>query len=159
MCIPQIQQGCLPRQVIHICIIFFNLNFIFILWILGYGILVQDNAPQHKSSYTSQVLRSWGIKVMDWPPESPDLNPIELVWGNMKNSIRYFWIFQNWILFEMLVNLRRNKNVRTLDELRDEVIKYWKSLTSEICSNYVRGIQKKMNRVVEQRGRNIYEGK
>ncbi|RCN25850.1 hypothetical protein ANCCAN_28435 [Ancylostoma caninum] len=107
----------------------------------GYGTLVQDNAPQHKSSYTSQVLSSWGVKVMDWPPESPDLNPIELVWGNMKN------------------NIRKNKNVRTLDELRDEVIKYWKSLTPEICSNYIRGIPKKMNRVVEQRGRNIYEGK
>lgn len=54
----------------------------------GFARLVQDNAPAHKSAYTTTLLQQWEIATVDWPPESPDLNPIELVWGNMKNYIR-----------------------------------------------------------------------
>ncbi|CAJ0602032.1 unnamed protein product [Cylicocyclus nassatus] len=54
----------------------------------GYGKLVQDNAPSHKSSYTLEKLKSWKVDVVEWPPESPDLNPIELIWGSMKGHIR-----------------------------------------------------------------------
>ncbi|KAK6049873.1 hypothetical protein COOONC_12622 [Cooperia oncophora] len=54
----------------------------------GYGVLVQDNAPAHKSVYTSARLDMWKVSLLDWPPESLDLNPTELVWGNMKEFIR-----------------------------------------------------------------------
>ncbi|PIO73278.1 hypothetical protein TELCIR_04761 [Teladorsagia circumcincta] len=77
-----------------------------------YGILVQDNAPAHKSAYTTARLQSWKARLLDWPAESPDLNPIELVWGNMKAFIR-------------------KRNIRTVEELRKAVVVYWKTLTPE----------------------------
>ncbi|KAK6035767.1 hypothetical protein COOONC_26728, partial [Cooperia oncophora] len=102
--------------------------------------LVQDNAPPHKSRYTSDKLRSWGVDTMAWPAESPDLNPIELVWGNMKICIR-------------------KQGVRSLNDLKVAIAKYWKTLTPEVCAKYVGGIRRRMERIVEQRGRNIIENK
>ncbi|EFQ36132.1 transposase, partial [Colletotrichum graminicola M1.001] len=38
---------------------------------------VQDNAPIHTSAQTLSWLRSHGVSWLDWPPYSPDLNPIK----------------------------------------------------------------------------------
>ncbi|CAJ0598615.1 unnamed protein product [Cylicocyclus nassatus] len=104
----------------------------------GFARLVQDNAPAHKSRYTLNKLQEWNLTTLDWPAESPDLNPIELVWGNMKNYIR-------------------GKNVKNLEELKVAIIQYWKTLTPEVCRKYIMGVRKKLHRVIEQGGRNIIE--
>ncbi|KAL6724175.1 hypothetical protein Aduo_019087 [Ancylostoma duodenale] len=44
----------------------------------GFAWIVQDNAPCHKSHYTTEKLLEWGIESLDWPAESPDLNPMSL---------------------------------------------------------------------------------
>jgi transposase len=38
---------------------------------------MQDNAPGHKAKDTLEDLHERGIFLIDWPPNSPDLNPIE----------------------------------------------------------------------------------
>lgn len=47
-----------------------------------------DNASFHKSQKTKELIESVGCKVIYLPPYSPDLNPIEKFWGNMKRWIR-----------------------------------------------------------------------
>ena len=40
-------------------------------------IFMQDNAPCHTSKLVSDYLGNFDITVLEWPPQSPDLNPIE----------------------------------------------------------------------------------
>ena len=51
---------------------------------------MQDNARPHCAKYTQNRLRELGIwgYFIDWPPSSPDCNPIENVWRLMKQRIR-----------------------------------------------------------------------
>ena len=50
--------------------------------------VVMDNASFHKSAKTIELIESVGCKVIFLPPYSPDLNPIEKFWDNMKRWIK-----------------------------------------------------------------------
>ena len=47
-----------------------------------------DGAPSHTSKTTKQWLEDHKISVFPHPPSSPDVNPIEPVWHELKNMIR-----------------------------------------------------------------------
>ena len=53
----------------------------------GCKYFMQDGASIH----TAKVVKKWfadnNIEVLDWPPQSPDLNPIENMWSFMKKNL------------------------------------------------------------------------
>ncbi len=52
-------------------------------------IFQQDLAPAHIDKATSTWFKDHGIPVLNWPANSPDLNPIENLWGIVKRKMRY----------------------------------------------------------------------
>ena len=48
---------------------------------------MQDGASSHTAAETLRDFAKRGIRVIFWPLYSPNLNPIKMVWDNMKNWI------------------------------------------------------------------------
>ncbi len=51
-------------------------------------IFQQDLAPAHTAKTTKSWLNDHGVGVLDWSANSPDLNPIENLWGIVKRKMR-----------------------------------------------------------------------
>ena len=51
-------------------------------------VVVMDNATFHKSETTRKLIEVAGCTLIFLPPYSPDLNPIETFWANLKAKIR-----------------------------------------------------------------------
>ena len=50
--------------------------------------IVLDNASFHKSAKTRELIQSVGCSILFLPPYSPDFNPIEKAWANIKRIVR-----------------------------------------------------------------------
>lgn len=97
--------------------------------------LYQDNDPKHTSRWAQWYFSEKEINWWPTPPESPDINPIELVWGSMKEAVR------------------NQYKPKTLDDLKTSIMHYWETkLTPENCQKYIEHVQTVLPRVVEVNG-------
>ena len=95
---------------------------------------MQDNDPKHVSKLAQEFLEQHSINWWRTPPESPDLNPNENLWHELKEY------------------LRREVKPRTKDELVNGIEEFWGSVSGEKCRKYIRHLHKVIPRVIELGG-------
>ena len=99
-------------------------------------IFQQDNAPIH----TARVTREWlevekKIKTMDWPANSPDLNPIENIWKLLKDKVQKRKVFP-----------------RTVAELKTALKEEWEAFDVSIIENIVASMPRRIEAVLKAKG-------
>lgn len=93
----------------------------------------QDNAPCHKSARTMSWFRENFIELLEWPAQSPDLNPIEHLWGILKRKVR-------------------RHTITTKEELKRRLRQEWNALTEEQCKNLVGSMPRRIAAVIAAKG-------
>ncbi len=83
-----------------------------------------DNDPKHTSKTTTALLKKLRVKVMDWPSMSPDLNPIEHLWGILKRKVE-------------------ERKVSNIHQLRDVIMEEWKRTPVATCEALVNSMPRK----------------
>jgi len=54
--------------------------------------LQQDQSSIHDSHVVQErLLRQADVKHLDWPPQAPDMNPIENMWSEVKRTMQETW--------------------------------------------------------------------
>ncbi len=82
---------------------------------------------------TTALLKKLRVKVMDWPSMSPDLNPIEHMWGILK-----------WKVEE--------RKISNIHQLHDVVMEEWKRTPVATCEALVNSMPKSVKTVLENNG-------
>lgn len=105
-------------------------------------IFMQDNARIH----TAKKVKSWfkdnAILLLEWPPYSPDMNPIENLWAKMKESI----IKHHPELSNM------GKSAAAMEAISKAIIEAWEALPQEYIDNLIDGMPKRVEALKEARG-------
>ena len=97
----------------------------------------QDNAPIHTSTATKAFLNSANINTMQWPALSPDLNPIENVWGMLACRV-----YANGAQFNDL----RSLEARIQSE--------WDKITLDELQPFISSMKNRCIAVIENKGAN-----
>jgi DDE superfamily endonuclease/Transposase len=98
-------------------------------------IFMQDNAPVHTSRSTISFLEKNQIKTIDWPPQSPDINPIENVWAIIKREV------------ESYPNVPSNRA-----ELISRFQIAWNNIPSQVWLNLMNSLPKRLALVKKRKG-------
>lgn len=90
--------------------------------LIGAGFTFQhDNDPKHTARRIHTLLSKKEhqkmLKVMQWPPQSPDLNPIELLWDELDRKLREDLSVNRRDIFARLQHHWKTINVGTLSKL------------------------------------------
>ena len=96
---------------------------------------MQDNAPCHTAKIIKKFFEDQHINVLDWPGNSPDLNPIENLWAIVKSKLK-------------------NHNITTKKELISLIIQIWTRDVNipNILQNLVTSMPRRMQQVVKEKG-------
>jgi hypothetical protein len=96
--------------------------------------LQQDNAKPHKALHTLHTFNQFEIPLVpNWPPKSPELNPIEHVWDFLENDVRGI-------------------RITTQSQLDDIRVNAWNNCQTDVLNNYHQSFKARLQVCLRHRG-------
>ena len=96
-------------------------------------VLQQDNDPKHKCRVATEFFNENNIELLEWPAQSPDLNPIEHLWSILDQKVRQSY---------------QSNKVTFMDELRRQ----WDLLPKSLLRTLVESIPNRLQSVIDNKG-------
>jgi len=100
-----------------------------------------DGAPAHSSSHTVAYLRPnvpEFIEPENWPPNSPDLNPVDYaVWGGALQQMVY------------------RRKISDIDQLKRVLIDCWAQLSQDTLNRAIDQLSKRLMMVIKAKGAHV----
>jgi hypothetical protein len=96
--------------------------------------LMKDGAPIYRSKAPKVWKDRQALRKLEWPAQSPDLNPIENIWKVLKDGVQ---------------NQHRPKN---MDEMKVALQMEWEAFVSKMLSSLVASMPKWLKAVINAKG-------
>lgn len=93
----------------------------------------QDNDPKHSSKLAKKWFQDNNVKLVEWPSQSPDLNPIEHLWGILKKRIAAY-------------------KAKNKADLWEKVQAEWFSINPSVCAKLVDSMSRRCTAVIKAQG-------
>jgi hypothetical protein len=98
-------------------------------------IFQQDSDPKHTSTFLKNWFKDYNIQLLDWPAQSPDLNPIEHLWSHIKRQLNAY-----------------DTHPKSMHELSCRIEAEWKKVPKELCENLVNSMPRRIEQVLQRKG-------
>lgn len=95
--------------------------------------IIYDNDPKHTSKKAKKFLVENNFKTIDFPPYSPDLNPIENIWSILKRNIA-------------------KEHITTKIGLRKSIYRIWNAIDQHHIQNAIISMKDRLIKVIEAKG-------
>jgi transposase len=101
-------------------------------------IFQQDGDPKHRCNKAKAWFKDHGIEVLPWPAQSPDLNPIEHLWGHLKKQLGQYETPPSGIL-----------------ELWERIQKEWDEIKPSVCQGLIESMPRRVEAVIKAKGGHV----
>jgi transposase len=98
-------------------------------------IFQQDNDPKHTSRRAQRWFEEQDIKLLDWPAQSPDLNPIEHTWNHLKKCLSGYPSAPTGV-----------------HQLWERVEEQWGEISVEECQKWIESMPRRIQAVIKVKG-------
>jgi len=93
----------------------------------------QDNDPKHSAKSTIEYFKKNNTSKLEWPSQSPDLNPIEQLWKHIAREIR-------------------KQSFGGILDLKSRIKEVWDHISTNVTANLVSSMKRRLEAVIKANG-------